>query len=953
MFVLPLKAGVPTAIDKALAEWLDRDSPGVSELDSNASSLSTVKRQRSLVALKTVPNPPTETYLHDLHLYHRTLLSLESSGFPTTDSDIPNLSVTWSCAFTSKPCTRSNVRADRLAVLYNAAAAAAHLAGVEPRSDERSLKSACHGFQSAAGQLSHLRSVVSGDGASCAPSTLDLDPECLSMCEGVMLAQAQACVYEKAKSGGSMKRGVLAKIAMGAHEMYHKAWEGARARSVQGKIDKGWEDGLRQQALMFRAAAEYWEGLAAGAKAKEKGEGYGVEVARLGECLSYAERAIIHGGKCKLDVTPVQQLKAACTERHQEAAADNKTIYLEGVPPGRSLPPVKSATLVKPLPLAASLTAAPDTPLFPSLLPRPARLAVERLQESLASSLSNLEASASSLSAAARSDLNAVDLPQSLEAHLAGDCLPAGVWESVSGAQALSPRRALASTKATVDASAAACRGRLESAKAALDEWRDDDARFKAENPGYEGTRDADQSAVRAALDHYADLLSNAGRSDLVVAASLEADGTRRAVATLEKTRAELDAGMPSRGGIGAKEIDAGELKGALLALTRLMAERDERVARFRSDVEAFDFKSAVSAVQDRTPAGYQKACDEALGRFDAPQIEVAGMEEAQAGLLARIMALNDAFRRQRGADEVTRRREEYVAGVEASVAAFRALYDQLVEGRNFYRSLEERLAKTEQAAKDQGISVRIAHQDYLDMKERKERSLSQELADAELAKRLATELGADDSLRRREEQLNRDAQYAASLVAMEEQSRENEEALVQLEREKEKAPPKPKKGEADNSWGSWFGSLGGSKDQTEEKTGLSQPLTAPPAPAPLQGYPGSSNDEAPPVPPPSFAAAQRGAPIYNRTERAGSYEPPSIGPNSVVSPPPPSFEEAQLQAAMKISGGGAAPPPPADVDESKVGTLREMGFSDSDVRTALAMHRNDQEAALNQLLSG
>ena len=187
------------------------------------------------------------------------------------------------------------------------------------------------------------------------------------------------------------------------------------------------------------------------------------------------------------------------------------------------------------------------------------------------------------------------------------------------------------------------------------------------------------------------------------------------------------------------------------------------------------------------------------------------------------------------------------------------------------YPSNPCRLAKTAQAAKDQGISVRIAHQDYLDMKERKERSLSQELADAELAKRLATELGVDDSLRQREEQSNRDAQYAASLVAQEEQFRENEEALAQLEQEKEKAPPKPKQGEADNSWGSWFSdALGGSKDQAEEKTGLSQPLTAPPAgpppAAPRQGgYPGS--DEAPPVPPPSFAATQRNAPVYNRTE--------------------------------------------------------------------------------------
>ena len=83
------------------------------------------------------------------------------------------------------------------------------------------------------------------------------------------------------------------------------------------------------QELTFRAAAEYWEGRSAGDKAKEKGTGYGLEVARLGECLGYAEEAVVHAGKCKLEKGAVERLREACRERHEEADQDNKTIYLE------------------------------------------------------------------------------------------------------------------------------------------------------------------------------------------------------------------------------------------------------------------------------------------------------------------------------------------------------------------------------------------------------------------------------------------------------------------------------------------------------------------------------------------------------------------------------------------------------------------------------------------------
>ena len=141
-----------------------------------------------------------------------------------------------------------------------------------------------------------------------------------------MLAQAQACVYEKAvskKGADKTKPSILAKIAKAASELYDEALKGCEDPELRRKIDSTWGVNLKSQKLCFLAAANWWDSVSMRESASVKAEGYGAEIARLREAESQAEQAIIFGNKSSLDVSNPEALKRLVLERSSEAVKDN------------------------------------------------------------------------------------------------------------------------------------------------------------------------------------------------------------------------------------------------------------------------------------------------------------------------------------------------------------------------------------------------------------------------------------------------------------------------------------------------------------------------------------------------------------------------------------------------------------------------------------------------------
>lgn len=121
---------------------------------------------------------------------------------------------------------------ERAATLFNLACAESAAGAGLDRSSEACIKAACRHFSRSAGIVAYLRRCAR-DGAEAAlgleSAPRDLSPTSLELCEQLMLAQAQACYFEKAitdlreRASSTLKAGACAKLAAHAASCYWRA----------------------------------------------------------------------------------------------------------------------------------------------------------------------------------------------------------------------------------------------------------------------------------------------------------------------------------------------------------------------------------------------------------------------------------------------------------------------------------------------------------------------------------------------------------------------------------------------------------------------------------------------------------------------------------------------------------------------------------------------------------
>jgi len=770
-----------------------------------------------------------------------------------------------------------------------------------------------------------------------------------------MLAQAQACVYEKAvskKGADKTKPSILAKIAMAASDLYSDALKGAEDSELRRKIDTTWEVNLRFQKLCFQAAANYWESISLGELAIENAEGYGKEIARLVEAENFANQAITFGQKSSVDVSNPEALKRLVLERKETAVKDNRNVYMEPVPKLSDLGKIKSVKVVKALPLPSTITAT-TSPLFRGLLPKKKRSALDQFNteaQSLIDLTRDLIVAANKFS---RDKLQSNDLPQSLEAHRTGNEIPNELWRKIEalrsskGIDNNSLKQNLIRKRDEIAALAVACNNMLATTSSMLDEHLTLDSEFRRENVNFNATPIGEtQSDVRRDLKHYANLLSNAKKSDQIVAQSIDSQQTDAAAETLQMHRSALDTQMPRRNpdDDDSPDIDTTALSTNLLELAKLIQTRDTAFDRLQRNVKEYDMAGKLADSSEDA----EILVNRALQTFDELRIEIRSNVDQQPPMLEAILDANEKFKAAKQTDKITLEREKFLQSINSCCLHWESLNKQLVEGKNFYVSIENRLVALKQTAESQGVAMQALQCDFLDRAKNEAEQRELERRDAEYAQRIAQEndISQFAGLETRERQLSEDAAYAQKLAAE-----------LNIEDGAGDGPSSENDGTANNesntnndSGGllSWFG-------RKQEKpanlsptsTNLKQPLTTGDSGSgnsSVSSY-GSSNS--------SFPGARIDAPpmprIRGNSTEEGSYQPPVIG--QPPQPPPPSFAQAQQQLQNQVNGGGMSST--IKVDESKVSNLVEMGFSSDKVRAALAANDNDSEAALNGLLAG
>ncbi|GLE01354.1 hypothetical protein PINS_up010184 [Pythium insidiosum] len=350
------------------------------------------------------------------------------------------LQFTWNDSFCPrKKITQTGVRFEQAAVMFNVGALESQLGVQTDRSSAEGLKTACRHFMQAAGAFTFVKEQLVDQ--CIGTRTPDMSPEGLGMLISLMLAQAQACFYEKAIKD-QMKDAIKAKLVHQALEYYATALDFCNSSALNGTIDRMWSIHILFQVFCMKAATQYWQAKAVKEAALARGIGYGEEIARLQVADTECNEAIKVATQNKLPPSLGQSIKSlqrVIQEQLQTARKDNASVYLENVPKWSDIPPVGKASMVKPLVLSAEEIAAElnGVDLFSKFIPNALMQRASEARDSVKQLLATTTERVTKSTDDVKERLHSMGLPASIEAFekTSDNGIPSSIWNKVEHIQ--------------------------------------------------------------------------------------------------------------------------------------------------------------------------------------------------------------------------------------------------------------------------------------------------------------------------------------------------------------------------------------------------------------------------------------------------------------------------------------------------------------------------------------
>ena len=348
--------------------------------------------------------------------YYRALCAI-ASRFPISDDDAhARVCFAWSDArggTGAAPVEARDAQYEKCAVLYNLAASYSRDGAkfASECDDGESLKRACAAFQTSAGVFEYARRTSEKKLGERAPTT-DVWYESFELMKDVHLAQAQECVYEKAKG---KSEGILVKLAKQTGMYYDEAAKRARETpKLAAYYDDAFTGYLTLKSAFFEAEALR---IAARISLAADESDVGTAIARLTQARDVIQRALREVRVVASDPT-LERVKKFLDEKIvkalRAAERDNECVYMCRVPKPEDLPALTGASLVKPTELAPELLSPMRETLFKSIVPDSGAKALSRYTEMVDELIRNETETLAMASDEARLALREMEFPETL-----------------------------------------------------------------------------------------------------------------------------------------------------------------------------------------------------------------------------------------------------------------------------------------------------------------------------------------------------------------------------------------------------------------------------------------------------------------------------------------------------------------------------------------------------------
>eukprot|EP00775_Hariotina_reticulata_P008073 gene8073-8268_t len=652
--------------------------------------------------------------------YYKCLAAIETRFPISSEKGNVRINFPWTDAFrSSKKTSQANIHFEKAAVLFNVAAILSQQALQVERASSEGITQAGKIFQEAAGMFAHLKDTEASK--VDAPRPVDLSPECLSMMEKLMLAQAQECVYHKAVMD-KKSPATLARLAKQAAVMYGEVSAIFNQPALVQHFERSWVAHTQMKAALYEVNALMEQGRHYNGETK-----IALEVATLAEAFTRMQSVKALAKAVSKDMVESlkgqeEQLTLALTK----AQKDNNTVYLERVPPFADVPAIQPFLVVKSAP-PTNLDASSEN-LFSGLIPDSSAKALSKYTD-LVDSISREQLNKLAESTdAARLQLKQADLPDLLEA-LDGSS-SASIPESllrdieevnnIGGTQHLREiLQEMGELRRHVEADMNACQASLDEEAAADaaartkygDEWRVPQSSTLAKH-------------LWEKLHSYRSTMSQAGDSDAKVIARLNDKEAAFAALTPDTVASQLprlQAPLVSTGPADPAVVVA-SLRRNMEALSQLSNERaglEEALKELKGRDNILP--KLMAAGSSNTDALFERE----LKKYDPIKADVARNVQRNAELLAALSRDSQMFK---AAFEVGAWRvscEAAAGGIKGVLSGYKEVLDHLSEGLRFYMSLQEAVKQHQQQCSDYAYTRALQRDDLqqdLDKRRREER---------------------------------------------------------------------------------------------------------------------------------------------------------------------------------------------------------------------------------------
>jgi ALIX V-shaped domain binding to HIV len=330
--------------------------------------------------------------------------------------------------------------------------------------------------------------------------------------------------------------------------------------------------------------------------------------------------------------------------------------------------------------------------------------------------------------AAARQALAAVSLPHSLTAYRqqqAGGGLPTELWQRIASLQRDRTVERVLDELSQVRHAADVARATFARIEDQLEEDLEVNGLFRQKHPPFEG-HDVTviQKPFRLALQNYQRLMVSARESDDLLIRRCEVLETDPKFRLLRLQRAQLDRLVPARTTHnGPAEADVTALSNLLVELSSLFHERESLRHDLNEQAKTYNIAEDLSSIGPQASAeDYRQVVERAKSSFHGLVEDMRVNLEAQTSLLARILAENEQFVRDRDASRHSTSDPSATADLDDTSPLLRMtdaldeideVAQHLQEGRTFYDVVIPKLEKLQEQVEDVSGRLKQERCDY------------------------------------------------------------------------------------------------------------------------------------------------------------------------------------------------------------------------------------------------